>query len=86
MDCSVGANDVKKGTCVGRSSPLQVQDIQQRQAGNSVHLAARSRSTLSASYCMPVQSSLTYVNKPKAFVTMSGYRNKSHGSTPAHLP
>jgi hypothetical protein len=46
MDCSVGANDVKKGNCEVRSSPLQVQDFQQRQAGNSAHLAARRRSTL----------------------------------------
>ena len=85
-DCSVGANDVKKGNCVGRSSPLQVQGNQQRQAGNSAHLAARRRSTLSAYYCMPRQSSLAYVNEPKAFVATSGYRNKRHGSTPAYLP
>ena len=54
MDSSVGANDVKKDNCVGRSSPLhQVQDIHQRQAGNSAHLAARRRSTLSAITACP---------------------------------
>jgi len=86
MDSSVGANDVKKGNCVGRSSPLQDLDNQQRQAGYPAHLAARRRSTLSAYYCMPLQSPRAYVNEPKAFVVMPGYRNKSPGSNPAQLP
>jgi len=84
MDSSVGANDVQKGNCVGRSSPLQDLDNQQRQAGKPAHLVSRRRSTLSAYYCVLLQSPLATSTSPKRLSSRQGTETSPTG--PAHLP